>query len=201
MKNDNSDLLKAMEIVNQWLGGQELLKDGENSGSPDDLQLVKTLLGTPPSISNDDSNSSNGISVTDVMLQKDTNSTTKNLIADTIFERLQTLAEKVGKQKDNIIKVINENEDVTIITEVAGYKISGNNVEIMNFSNKENKKIISADDLIRDLNMEIDKPKHKMSPDRGIMGVFDQLGNPQDGSLAHGIFNGKLTSDNNGNTR
>jgi hypothetical protein len=135
------------------------------------------------------------------MVQEDTNSTAKNLIAHTIFERLQKLAEKVGKQKDKITKVTNENGDVTIITEVAAYKISANNVEIMNDSKKENKKIISADDLIRDLNMEINKPKDKMRPDRGIMGAFDQFGKPQEGSLAHGIINGKLTSNNNGNTR
>jgi uncharacterized protein (UPF0297 family) len=207
MRNDNSsDSSGAMKKVNQWLGGQEKSSNGENSNSPNASQEARNRL---------DPNPSDATSVTDVMVQKDTYSTPKNPIADTIFERLQTLAQKVGKQKDNITKIINENGDVTIITEVAGYKISGNNVEIMNYSTTNNEiKNISANELIRDLNKEIEKPKMrpdkgihddekpkpKMIPDKGIMGVFDQLREPQHGSFAHSLINGKLSS-NNGKTR
>jgi hypothetical protein len=186
-KNENSLLsLEEMKTVSQWFEGI-LLENDKNSESPNVSQEAINRLGTPSSIRNDDSNSLNGTSVTDVRDLGATYPTPKNPIADTIFEKLQALAVRVGKQKNKITKHNYENGDVTINTEVAEYKISGYNVEIMNHSNKENKKTISADELIEDLDREIDKPQHKMRPDRGIMGAI-----PQPDSILHNIISGDL---------
>jgi len=101
-ESDNKSLLEAMKKVENWLGPKSN-NNNDNSSSPNTANAENWLGPTSNKDSKDPITSS---LETKVMDEKFISSTPKNQIADTIFERLQTLAEKVGKKKIPFLRLI-----------------------------------------------------------------------------------------------